>query len=84
MKLVDVKLALFEKGDYVRTPDGVGIVEKTDITIGRNGGIEYYEVLVQHKFGCSSNTSNHPQEIDGFTMGCPITKEEYDSEEEWY
>lgn len=74
MHKATIEINVFDKGDYVRTPRGVGIV--IDIEEYTNGR---YDIMIQHKFGDEDNTSNRPKVIDG-DVPMLITKEEYDNE----
>lgn len=69
-----VEINVFDKGDYVRTPRGVGII--IDIEEYTNGR---YDIMIQHKFGDEDNTSNRPKIMD-HDAPMLITKEEYDNE----
>lgn len=69
----------YEKGDYVRSPSGVGIVLETE-EITSVADIYHSETLVQHKSGLSSNPENKPKFIHR-SMLISISKEEYDEEE---
>ena len=71
----------WERGDYVRTPDGVGIVVENEKEINTELDLEMSEVLIQHKFGYSNNTSNEPERISRQNL-ILITKEEYNEEED--
>jgi hypothetical protein len=81
MIVVELPIRLFQKGDFVRTPDGVGIVLENKLTRRKDKSIEYYDVVVQHKFPTSGNTSNKPLEFDAFeNMVSQITDLEYHEE----
>ena len=83
MIVQEMKLRVFEAGDSVRTPDGVGKVIRNDFTLHDDGSLWYYEVEVQHKSGSSRNTSNAPKMLDALECVSIITDEEYDNEREW-
>jgi hypothetical protein len=80
MKKVNVPINLFEKNDYVRTPEGVGIIIDNEIEFIDGGFMQQY-VYVQHKFDTSSNTSNDIIYIEARGASL-INKEEYDKEKE--
>ena len=80
-KLGTITFRYFIKGDYVRTPDGVGIVFKDEEAIHNANELIFSQVAIQHKYGNSNNTNNSPIPLD--REYCHITtKEEYDSEKE--
>lgn len=83
MFIEKIAVPIFEKGDYVRTGDGVGIVLDIHFMYREFNKIEtlwYYEVKVQHKSGLSSNPSNSPKDVD-YQNVFLITKTEYDYDE---
>ena len=53
----------FTKGDYVRTPEGVGIVVEDEDEITVEYDFCTSEVKIQHKEGTSNNPSNKPIEV---------------------
>jgi len=71
----------FTTGDYVRTPEGVGIVLKDEDSIINESDFCTSEVNIQHKFKSSNNTNNTPIDVirDYIIL---ISKEEYDEESE--
>jgi len=71
----------FTTGDYVRTPEGVGIVLKDEDSIINESDFCTSEVNIQHKFKSSNNTNNAPIDVirDYIIL---ISKEEYDEESE--
>lgn len=72
-----IEIEVFDKGDYVRTPRGVGIViDIEEYSQGR------HDIMVQHKFGDEDNPSNRPKIMDN-DVAFLITKEEYDNEVEY-
>jgi hypothetical protein len=71
---------LFEKGDYVRTPEGMGIVHKNESRISKIEDFIYHNIKVKHKTGTSSNPSNYLRELPR-DLVLLSTKEEYDAEE---
>jgi hypothetical protein len=66
-----IEINVFDKGDYVRTPYGVGIVIDVENWYG-------YRVLVKHKFHCGNNPGNKVKTFDN-DKPILITKEEYDN-----
>ena len=81
IELLPVKV--FQKGDYVRTGEGVGIVLSTDIEYREIGSHKCYVqqyVTVQHKSGLSSNPSNKPRELEAYGI-FPISRQEYNDDE---
>ena len=70
----------FTKGDFVITPEGVGIVAEDEGEITAEYDFCTSEVLIQHKNGTSNNPSNNPIEVirDYITT---ITEEEYHNSE---
>jgi hypothetical protein len=71
----------FTAGDYVRTPEGVGIVCEDEQPIVEERDFCTSEVKIQHKFGSSNNTNNMPIDVIREYVS-RITKEEYVSEKE--
>jgi len=69
---IKVSVSLFEKGDYVITSEGVGIV-KEDQAYGFYGP---EDVLIKHKYGIPKGSA---WRIDPEDVGL-ITKEEYGKE----
>lgn len=67
------------KGDFVRTPDGVGIVAVDEEKINTADDMIQSEVIVQHKFGLSSNPGNEPKAVPRECLDL-ITKDEYNDE----
>ena len=63
MKKGNIEFFYFEKGDYVRTAMGVGIVTEDEPEIKTEQDLNWSDVKIQHKFGCSENTSNEIEEI---------------------
>jgi len=53
----------FTTGDYVRTPEGVGVVVEDEGEISVEHDFCTSEVVIQHKFGTSNNPSNKPIEV---------------------
>jgi len=84
MKTERMLVRLFEQGDFVRTPDGVGIVKRTKQEMDQQGCFIAQTVFVQHKFGISSNPGNRLVEVEFDTNQLLhlIDKEEYDAEED--
>lgn len=70
----------FTKGDYVRTPEGVGVVVQDEDEITAEYDFCTSQILIQHKEGTSNNPSNRPIEIirDYITS---ITEKEYNEQE---
>jgi hypothetical protein len=81
MKKGTIEFQYFEKGDYVRTPEGVGIVTEDELSIGIENisDLYYSQIRIKHKVGTSSNTSNNIIAIDRI-MVTKITKEEYEND----
>lgn len=81
IELLPVKV--FQKGDYVRTGDGVGIVLSTEIEYRKLGSHSHYVqqyVTVQHKSGLSCNPSNRPKELEAYGI-FQISRQEYNDNE---
>jgi hypothetical protein len=81
IKLLPVKV--FQKDEYVRTFDGVGIVLSTNLEYREQGRHQYLVqqyVTVQHKSGLSGNPSNLPKELEAYGI-FPITRQEYNDDE---
>ena len=53
----------FTTGDYVRTPEGVGIVIKDEDPITEEIDFCVSEVKIQHKFKSSNNVNNAPIDV---------------------
>ena len=64
-------IEVFDVGDFVRTPRGVGIITAVEENTR--------EVIVKHKYGDSDNPSNLPKIMEDY-IPILITKEEYDNE----
>ena len=77
MKTTQVKVRMWEKGDYVITPAGVGKIAVDETEIRTSQDLRYSEVLVQHKSGCSENTSNKPIYVER-EVPYLISEEEYE------
>lgn len=69
----------FTVGDYVRTPEGLGIVCEDEKPIKEENDFCISDVKIQHKFGSSNNPSNGPIEVIREYVS-RISKEDYDSE----
>jgi len=69
----------FTAGDYVRTPEGVGIVTEDEDPIIEESDFCTSEVMIQHKDGSSNNPTNNPIEvIRDYVLH--IEKEVYDNQ----
>ena len=68
----------FTKGDYVRTPEGVGIVVENEGQITVEYDFCTSEVKIQHKVGSPHNPSNNPIEIIRDYIQA-ITEKEYNN-----
>jgi hypothetical protein len=66
----------FTTGDYVRTPEGVGIVTEDEAPITEENDFCTSEIKIQHKEETSNNPSNNPIEVIRDYI-IPISKEEY-------
>jgi hypothetical protein len=53
----------FTTDDYVRTPEGVGIVTEDENPIIEENDFCTSEVKIQHKFSSSNNTNNAPIDV---------------------
>jgi len=62
MKTQLVEVHLFEKGDRVMTPRGVGVVLEDEVWT--KDSENWRTILVQHDKGSSENPSNKPKEMD--------------------
>ena len=70
----------FTKGDFVRTPEGVGVVVEDEGEITTEIDFCMSEVKIQHKEGTSNNPSNNPIEvIRDYILS--ISEEEYNNSE---
>jgi len=78
-KKIEIIHTFLQKGDYVRTWNGVGIVVEDEEEYNDFRDIIDSEIKVQLKSGHSSNTSN---KVEGHlrTDLIIINKEEYDKE----
>jgi len=81
MKYENRKILIWEKGDYIRTPAGVGIVSEVSEEI-HNGIFERQYAVIQHKFNSCNNTSNKPIEVDSDCLSS-ISEEEYEEEKDF-
>jgi hypothetical protein len=79
MKKGCLEFYYFIKDDYVRTPEGVGVVVEDEPPIEDVSDLYYSQIRIQHKEGTSSNTSNNALPIDRIVV-CHITKEEYEND----
>lgn len=80
MRVEKVDVQIYEAGDFVRTPDGVGkVVDEGIITRNKGFFVDYY-VPVQHKGGNCRNPSNTPKNIDALLCLSIISESEYNSE----
>jgi len=79
MKAGILYFSCFTVGDYVRTPEGVGIVKEDEPPILRERDFRLSEINIQHKFNSSNNTRNVPIDIIREYVS-RITKGEYDNE----
>ena len=79
MRKINLELNLFEKGDFVRTPQGVGKVKKNQEPPENINSIFQSFVSVKHKSGTSQNPSNEKVEMPYFAC-IHIAKKEYDEE----
>lgn len=70
----------FTKGDFVRTPEGVGFVVEDEGEITEEYDFCTSEVKIQHKESTSNNPSNNPIEIIRDYI-IPIAEEEYQGSE---
>lgn len=71
----------FISGDYVRTPEGVGIVTENEAPIINESDFCTSEVKIQHKFKSSNNTNNSPIDVIRDYI-IQISKKEYELESE--
>jgi len=69
----------FTTGDYVRTPEGVGVVVEDEGDITAEYDFCTSEVKIQHKFGSSNNPTNSPIEVIRDYVH-RIDKDEYDTQ----
>ena len=76
-----IEFEYFRKGTYVRTPNGVGIVCKTEKKIKTPYELIASKVKIQHKYGWSNNPSNLPINQSRSNL-IRIPKEEYKREQE--
>ena len=82
MRFGTLQFRYFDEGDYVRTPDGVGLVAKDEPEINTERDFWDRDITIQHKFGCSNNASNRPIEVSRDCV-LRIDQDEYDSEEKF-
>jgi hypothetical protein len=69
----------FTAGDYVRTPEGVGVVTEDERPILHENDFCVSEIKIQHKSGSSNNTNNSPIEVIREYI-LRTTKKDYDDE----
>ena len=67
MKIITVQIKIFEEGDRVITPDGIGNVLKDTRSVLKEDN--FYEetqhsVHIQHDVGSSNNPNNEPVEME--------------------
>lgn len=60
MKTIKIEITVWERGDYVVTPAGVGTIAKDEVIGNNYSMMDFDDVIVQHKEGTSENTSNEP------------------------
>jgi len=77
MRTMSVTIKIPDIGDYVRTPQGVGVIKSFTLDDDYTVSVE-----VQHKFGTGENPSNKLREVE-YRYTFSITKEEYDQEKHW-
>lgn len=77
MHVETIEINVFDKGDYVRTSRGVGVV--IDVKSNNYEDIKLHEVMVKHKYSDEDNPENIAQ-IMRNDVPTLITKEEYDNE----
>lgn len=82
MKFGILQFRYFTEGEYVRTPDGVGIVVEDEKEINSERDLFDSDVIVQHKYGCSSNASNQPLKMSRDII-FRIDQDEYNAEKKW-
>lgn len=75
-----IRFQYFKKGEYVRTPNGVGVVDEDEKLISTEYEFRNSEVRIKHKTGTSSNPGNA---ILGTTRDyiTRIDQSEYDQEQ---
>jgi len=81
MKKGVLEFNYFTVGDYVRTPEGVGVVCEDEGPIVKEIDFCVSEVKIQHKFKSSNNPSNNPIDVIRDYL-IRIPQEEYDKESE--
>lgn len=77
MKTTQIEINMWEKGDYVITPAGVGEIVEDEPEVKTSQDLRDSEVLVQHKSGYSENTNNKPIYMER-EIPHPISEEEYE------
>jgi len=75
-KYGNLKFEYFQRGDYVITGYGVGIVVEDEAEIKTVKDFYYSEIKIKHKEGCSENPGNEIVEIERELLS-KITKEQY-------
>jgi hypothetical protein len=70
----------FTVGDYVRTPEGVGIVIEDERPILEETDFCVSEIKIQHKSSSSNNTNNRPIEVVREYV-IRTTKDDYENDE---
>ena len=70
----------FTKGDYVRTPEGVGVVEVDEGNITNEIELCTSVIKIQHKESTSNNPSNIPIDVIRDYI-LPISEEKYHDSE---
>jgi len=75
-----IRFQYYKKGEYVRTPDGVGIVDEDEKLISTEYEFRYSEIKIRHKTGNSSNPANLVKEISRDCV-TRIDQAEYDQEQ---
>jgi len=78
MHTESILIKIFDRGDYVLTPHGVGTVIAVDNPKEYMCKARSIQIMVQHKFGNGDNPSNSPL-IMSYDVPVLITKEEYDN-----
>jgi hypothetical protein len=74
-----IEFEYFDKGEYVRTPDGVGIVSEDEKPIQTAWELANSDVVVQHKSGNGGNAMNRPVPVERASVSL-ISKEDYDNQ----
>ena len=81
MQALDVKVSVFEVGEFVRTAAGVAKIVSERKIFSETGFWSGQIIFVQHKFPWSQNPANEVVDMP-MEFALPSTEAEYDAEKD--